>query len=389
MKKLTKISIIGSLVIITFFIILFLRYPRFSGIIKQSNISKIYYADNISNAHRYLIDKFNNEYKNEIEIISVDLPFSKFTTNERKELLARSLRNNSEKLDLFAVDYIWVPRFAKWVEPFDQHLSSSLKNSIQKKAIESCIYEDKLVAIPLYIDVGLMYYRDDILKKHKNYSLIKQKLENSMTWFDFIELCNELETKNDQFYMFAADNFEGLVCSFIELLLNQKEDFFNTDSIQFNTKEGRKALKLLVDLVNKYKITPDVVTSFDEFQCFKYALEHDVPFIRGWPGQLKHYIDLIEDTTKFKYFSIASLPHFSGFGNGSVLGGWNLMIPSSSDKKKESIKFIQFLLKEENQKILAEKGGYIPELDHSVPPDIAWPVYCEYMDYMKKQLGWN
>jgi uroporphyrinogen decarboxylase len=38
---------------------------------------------------------------------------------------------------------------------------------------------------------------------------------------------------------------------------------------------------------------------------------------------------------------------------------------------------------------LIEKGGYIPELDHSIPPDIAWPVYCEYIDYMKKQLGWK
>ena len=59
MKKLTKISIIGSLVIITIFIILFLRYPRFSEITKQSNISKVYYADNISNAHKFLINKFN------------------------------------------------------------------------------------------------------------------------------------------------------------------------------------------------------------------------------------------------------------------------------------------------------------------------------------------
>ena len=28
-----------------------------------------------------------------------------------------------------------------------------------------------------------------------------------------------------------------------------------------------------------------------------------------------------------------------------------------------------------------------PELDHSVPPDISWPVFCEYMDYLKHRLG--
>jgi uroporphyrinogen decarboxylase len=36
---------------------------------------------------------------------------------------------------------------------------------------------------------------------------------------------------------------------------------------------------------------------------------------------------------------------------------------------------------------LVEDGGYIPELDHSVPPDISWPVFCEYMDYLKYRLG--
>ncbi|MFV1966505.1 MAG: hypothetical protein ACC628_13860 [Pirellulaceae bacterium] len=36
---------------------------------------------------------------------------------------------------------------------------------------------------------------------------------------------------------------------------------------------------------------------------------------------------------------------------------------------------------------ITEDGGYIPELDHSVPPDISWPVFREYMDYLKHRLG--
>ena len=38
---------------------------------------------------------------------------------------------------------------------------------------------------------------------------------------------------------------------------------------------------------------------------------------------------------------------------------------------------------------LVEDGGYIPELDHSIPPDISWPVFCEYMEYMKQRMGWG
>ena len=36
---------------------------------------------------------------------------------------------------------------------------------------------------------------------------------------------------------------------------------------------------------------------------------------------------------------------------------------------------------------LVEEGGYIPELDHSIPPDISWPDFCEYIEYLKFRLG--
>jgi uroporphyrinogen decarboxylase len=38
---------------------------------------------------------------------------------------------------------------------------------------------------------------------------------------------------------------------------------------------------------------------------------------------------------------------------------------------------------------LVEDGGYIPELDHSVHPDIDWPTFCHYLDYLTKRMGWG
>jgi uroporphyrinogen decarboxylase len=35
---------------------------------------------------------------------------------------------------------------------------------------------------------------------------------------------------------------------------------------------------------------------------------------------------------------------------------------------------------------LVKEGGYIPELDHSVPPDVSWPNFCEYISYLKHRL---
>jgi uroporphyrinogen decarboxylase len=36
---------------------------------------------------------------------------------------------------------------------------------------------------------------------------------------------------------------------------------------------------------------------------------------------------------------------------------------------------------------LVEQGGYIPEIDHSVPPDVSWKNFCEYIAYLKHRLG--
>lgn len=36
---------------------------------------------------------------------------------------------------------------------------------------------------------------------------------------------------------------------------------------------------------------------------------------------------------------------------------------------------------------LVEDGGYIPELDHGAPPDITWPHFRDYMEYLLARLG--
>ncbi len=36
---------------------------------------------------------------------------------------------------------------------------------------------------------------------------------------------------------------------------------------------------------------------------------------------------------------------------------------------------------------LVEDGGYIPEMDHSVPPDVSWKNLCDYIEYLKHRVG--
>ncbi len=347
--------------------------------------TKLYFADNISIAHQELIRRFNEAYKEKIEVIPVNLPFTKFSTNERKELLARALRSKNDRVDVFAVDLIWVPRFAKWALPLDKYLSNEERSGIIQYSSKSCSYDDVLLASPLYIDIGLMYYRRDIIATLPDHEKIEKMLKESITWEDFIRLSERFKNWDGPFYIFPADNFEGLVCSFVETVIGQNQQLVVGDSIQINTPQARKGLNLLVDLVNKYHMTPPIVTKFDENQGYFYLIKHNGIFLRGWPGLRHQYQNILADTTKLNLLECAALPHFKGYPAVSVFGGWNLMISKSSKKKKEAIEFIKFVLRKENQEMMFEVGGYLPA-NVKVYQDTAFIRKYPELKYYRKLL---
>lgn len=328
---------------------------------RRDGIKQIYYADNISAAHRTIITKFNKLHQGKIEVLPVNLPFSKFNTNVKKEILTRVLRSSSDQIDIFAVDLIWVSRFAKWGLPLDSYISRDELDRIEPFVLESCYNNNHLMAMPLYVDVGLLYYRRDIIDALPDGRDIEKKLQQSITWRAFIRLGQRLAHLNMAFFLFPGDSFEGFLCSFLETMEKQTVDrIFSAKDIDLNVQESRKGLALFVDLINRYKLSPSFVVGADEYENSMYALQNDAVFIRGWPGFIKQHRQTVADTNKIDLFEIAPLPHFKNQQKTGVYGGWNLMVSKYSQKQKEAVLFLQFIQKEENQKLLYEQSGYLP-----------------------------
>ncbi len=350
----------GSVLVTGFALVAYFTIPaNYSGLPHQK-VKKIFYADNISSAHRALIDQFNRAHAGKIEVVPVNLPFTKFSTNERKELLTRAFRSKTNRIDIFAVDLIWVPRFAKWSQPLDTYFTQTDKAQLLDYAINSCYYNHKLVAFPLFIDIGLMYYRSDILRKLPAHAAIEKKLRRSITWREFINLGKRLRTAGGPFYIFQADNYEGLICSFYETLAGQGHTLFENGRLQLESPEARRGLELLADLVNRYRISPRIVTQFKENPSFHYALQNDAVFVRGWPGAFVNNTFPDSEAKKIPLLKMAALPHFEGQRSVAVYGGWNLMVSKESTKKKEAIEFLKFAVDKKMQELLYRKGGYIP-----------------------------
>ncbi len=324
--------------------------------------TRIYLADNITPAHQKIIDLFNRRYRGSMEIVPVNLPFTKFNTNERKELIARTLRNGNSRIDVFAVDQIWVPRFAKWAEPLSRYFSRREIAQVFSPALSTCYHENILVGIPLHIDIGLMYYRKDLLAGLPDAAGLEERIRDSMTWEEFIDLGSRFD-RGRPFYVFQGENYEGLVLNLLEVLAGSDNGLVEDGQLSLNRPEVVNSCQLLVDLIHKYGLSPGAVTSFNESATYAYALSHDVPFFRGWPGFLKEIAGYPGGSEKAELLGIAALPHFRGNQAASAYGGWNLMVSKHSSKKDEAALFLKFILSEEAQKILYETAGYLPVLN--------------------------
>ncbi len=359
LKKFYVYTISATIIALIIFVsVAYLNYSLFSSV---NGTVKLYFVDNISPAHQKIINGFNELYKGKIEVVPINLPFEKFSTNERKELLIRFLRSKNDRIDIFSVDQIWVPRFMKWTEPLGNYFSINDRNALLEPALQSCVYKDQLVAVPLYFDISIMYYRYDVISHLPDSDRIKREIDSSITWKRFIDLYEKYFRGDERpYYLFAADGYEGLMCSFVEMLASQNSELFVNDSVKLNTPQSKRALNLLIDMVNKYSMTPKSVTAYKEVDCKELFLKKEGIFLRSWPGNLKKDID--EKVWKSSAIGMAPLPHFQDGKAASVIGGWDLMISKYSTKKAEAIEFIKYILKENTQKIFMEESGYLPVL---------------------------
>jgi multiple sugar transport system substrate-binding protein len=346
----------------------------------------IYLAGHISAAHKIAIDNFNRMQNGKITVKTVDINFKKFGTDEKKELFARFLRGESDKIDMFLIDQIWVPRFAKWCEPLENYFDYSERQNIVPQGLEACSDGEHLVAVPLYVDIALMYYRLDLLKKAGNFPLVKNQLDSSITWEDFIKLGQRIQRKNGTpFFVFQAKAVEGLMCGFVEMMASQNMVLYKNHTVQLNTPEARKALQLMVDLVHTYHLSPPETPLFEETQSYDYFIKHDGLFLRGWPSLDWHYAKGSLEDLKTQQLAKALPPHFKGQKKLFVLGGWNMMISKLSNHKQQSVEFIKYLLSKDVQKTLYEVGDYIPA-NASLFEDTAYASRHPEIVFYKKLL---
>jgi multiple sugar transport system substrate-binding protein len=304
---------------------------------------------------------FNKENKGRIRVEPIHLDHHKLDTNKRKELIFRNLRSQRSKADIFAIDNIWMPRFAKWAEPLEKYLSEEEINELLPELLISCYYENNIYTLPMFYDLGVLFYRQDLIDKLPDAKIWTDRLSKGITW-DQVYKLKDNYFSGRPVYVFQAKAYEGLICNYLEIGAGLGAPVFHADKFLLRKDNILKVNSFLTDLVQNKKIVPPEVVNFDEAGSFVFALENDIPLIRAWITNINNINFPVHFNEKVNNLKIAPLPRKEGKNLAMALGGWNLIISKYSRNKTEAASFLKFVISERAQSELFAAGRHLPVL---------------------------
>jgi multiple sugar transport system substrate-binding protein len=289
-------------------------------------------------ATQKLIDSFNEQSdKYEIEWVQM--------TNDSAQMhdqLLNSLSSGSEEYDILSLDVVWAGEFAGagYLEPIDVRMDEAKYNKADFNAgsMTSGNYKGKQYTLPFFPDLGLMYFRSDIVSPED-----AEKLESGeYSYDDLYTMAEEYTGKNNTKFGFAyqSKQYEGLTVNVTEY----------TKSYQ-DVKAGLESMYKFT----KAPFSPKDLLNFTEGETHTNFEQGNVVFARNWPYQFGRIKGQEEGVTvKTDQVGIAPLP------NGGSVGGWLLGLNKNSKNIDGAWEFVKFAGGEEGQKIMSTTGGYLP-----------------------------
>ncbi|SCZ77113.1 ABC transporter substrate-binding protein [Acidaminobacter hydrogenoformans] len=298
-----------------------------------------------------VIAVFENENPR-IKINYVQLPDD---TNDKYAIISSQLSLQNGSIDVLDADVTWPSIFVKsdWVANLDDYFNEDEIGGYLKGSIDSATVGGKLYGIPYRIDSGVLFYRKDLLMKY-GYPVPK-------TYAELIDTASAIKAQAPELNGFSASwkNFEGLTCSFFEMLWSGGYEIDTSETpYRINAAGVAETLDLMQSMISRYKIVPEASLTYSSGDLRAAFIEGNLIFMRDWPTGWRK---LSEAPALKDKIAVAPLPSTKpGHASYGALGGWMYMVSKDSKHKKEAVQWIKFLTTYENEKLLNLKYNYIP-----------------------------
>jgi trehalose/maltose transport system substrate-binding protein len=295
---------------------------------------------------------WNSQHPDEKVTVS-ELPES---ADAQRQQMVQNAQNKADSFSVLNLDVVWTAEFAanRWIVELQPDQFPSLTNAIPA-TVETAKYRDKLYAVPITSDGGLLYYRKDLLDK--------AGAKPPTTWAELQQVCQKVqalpEGKGASCYAGQFEKYEGLTVNFSEAVNGAGGVVVGKDGKpNVDTPEALAGLNFLVDGFKNGEI-PKAAITYKEEEGRRAFQEGNLIFHRNWP-----YVYALAQKTDGSSkingkFAVAPLPGKDGAGV-STLGGHNYAISAFAKNKATAAEFIKFMASEERQRANVEKTSQAP-----------------------------
>jgi multiple sugar transport system substrate-binding protein len=289
-------------------------------------------------ATKQVIDEFNkSQDKYKVEWVEM--------TNDSAQMhdqLLTSLSSGSDEYDILSLDVVWAGEFAGagYLEPIDARMKDEgmSKDDFNSGSMASGNYKGKQFTLPFFPDLGLLYYRKDIVSQEDAAKLDSGKY----TYGDLGAMAEKYTGQGGTKlgFLYQSKQYEGLTVNVTEFSKSYED-----------IKGGLEQMHAFTNAA----WAPQDLLNFMEGETHTNFEQGNAVFARNWPyqfGRIKGKEDGVKVTVD--QVGIAPLP------NGGSVGGWLLSINKSSKNVDGAWEFVKFVAGKDGQKIMSTVGGYLP-----------------------------
>jgi multiple sugar transport system substrate-binding protein len=269
--------------------------------------------------------------------------------DQKHQLYVQWLNAGASDPDVLQLDVIWTPEFAAagWILPLDRFQPQT--EAFFTSTIEANRWGDSLYALPWFADVGMLYWRTDLMAAPP-------------ATFDELDRVGRRAraTNKTQYGMvYQGARYEGLITTFVEYLGAYGGGILDGRRVVVNSQPALRALTQMRDQIYRDGVVPRAVLTWQEEQT-RFAFQNgQAAFMRNWP----YAYPLMQDTAESRVagkFSVAPMPAGPGGLPTAAVGGAQLAINRRSEHPEAAWALIDFLTQPEQMRERASVVGQFP-----------------------------
>ena len=273
------------------------------------------------------------------------------------------LAAESPDIDVFAIDTTWPGMIGDFFVDLKPRLDPSELAAHYPEFIRNNTVAGKLVALPWFMDAGLLYYRKDLLEA--------AGLPVPRTWDELAAAAHTVQLKAREQgnttlwgYVFQGRAYEGLTCNALEWVASYGGGTVVSDEgrITIENPQAARALQTVASWIGT--ISPTGVLSYGEEETRGAFQSGHAVFMRNWPYAWK--LAQATDSPVRDRVGVAPLPtgprDLPGSRSASTLGGWSLGVSRFSRHADQAVALVRFLAGFEEQRRRAIEAGFQPTL---------------------------